>query len=55
MQGDSTEVVVVLAVAVEAELVVAVEAVVDRVEGELPKPDLAPMPKLVSMTGRTPW
>ena len=53
MQGDRTKVVAVADVVVLA--VAVVEAVVARVEGELPKPDLAPMPKPVSMTGRTPW
>ena len=53
MQGDRTKVVVVTDVVV---LVVAmVEAVVARVEGELPKPDLALTPKPVSMTGQIPW
>ena len=56
MQGDRTKVVVMVAVADVVVLAVAVvEAVVVRVEGELPKPDLALTPKPVSMTGQIPW
>ena len=58
MQGDRTKVVVVVMVAVADVVVLAVavvEAVVVRVEGELPKPDLALTPKPVSMTGQIPW
>jgi hypothetical protein len=56
VQGDRTKVVVMVAVADVVVLAVAVvEAVVARVEGELPKPDLALTPKPVSMTGQIPW
>ena len=59
MQGDRTKVVVMVAVAdvvvLAVAVVEAVVVVVARVEGELPKPDLALTPKPVSMTGQIPW